>query len=329
MTQQATAAPIALSGAPIITQSASEQGEPTIEELSALLPEPTATTIDEDAAAATEALKPAEATEEAATEEPIVEPVAPVPDEALERAAKAAKVAREGSRRYAAQQAALAEQREAVQRSAREAEALRRENAAHLEREAAFKADPYKALKVNAGMTDADLAARALRENTPEAVTQRLQERLDASDARAAALEQRLANEQKAAQTARLVAQAEANFAKVADDATSYPELSQLTTDGQLDKAHLALRRMENRGHKTGHLTTEQIAEAAEMYIKLTRKEKAAAPAAPAAPAKAKPSGATLTNKQAQTRAVAPAAWDSLTEEQQLAHIAASLPEPT
>ncbi len=318
-----TGTPIALPG------SASEQGEPTIEELAALLPEPLPTTIDESAAEAKAALEPGEVAEAEVTaaEEPaVVDPVAPTEaDAAAERALAAAKVARAGSRRYAAQQEALRTQAAQVQQAAREAETLRQRvaQADALDRE--LKADPYKALK-GRGVTDVDLAARAMRENTPEAVTQRLQEQLDAERTARLALETRLENEQKAARQARVVAQAETDFTAIADDDAKYPELSQLTAEGQLANARLALARIERNGHTTGDLTTAQIAEAAERYIKMTRKAKAAAAAVVPAVAKAKPSGVTLTNRQAQTRAVAPAEWDSLTEDQQIAHLAATLP---
>jgi hypothetical protein len=310
---------------PVLT--ASEQGEPTVEELAALIDPATAAPLEPYATdLAPEAPKPAEPAT-AATDP--VESAADTAeaDAAHDRAQKAAARAREGSRRYAETQAALREQRAQVHRAAHDADVLRRENAAARQREAGLKADPYKALK-ELGMTDADLAARAMRENTPEAVTQRLADQLAEERAARVALETRLANERAASHQA----QAEATFTRVADDEASYPRLSQLATSAQLTVAKAALQQISRNGYDIGGLSDAQVAEACEAYLAPKRAAKvAAAPTRTAAPttSAAKPSGRTLTNAQAQTRVVAPASWDSLSEEQQLAHIAASLPEPT
>ena len=308
--------------------NASEAGEPTMEELAASLPEPSPETREEDAAAAKALLEPAEpAAEEpadptATTEPAPAAPVEPPADEALERAQKAAAKAREGSRRYAETQRMLAEQSARVQAAAREAAMLRERQAQYEAREATLKADPYKALK-DLGMTDADLATRALRENTPEAVTHRLEQALEQERNARVALEQRLAAQQQAAVAER----AQSEFIATATNAEDYPELAVRRPAVQLAAARAALAQIAANGHPTSHLTTEQIAEAAELWLAPTTpkaKPKAAEPVK-AAPAAAKPSGVTLTNKQAQTRAVAPAAWDSLSDEQQLAHLAAQL----
>ncbi len=319
MTQQATVTAPVITGAPILT--ASEQGEPTIEELAALLPTEEAPVLEPVALEGTEAepVEPAEAA-------PVVDPAAPTEaDAAAERANKAAAQARAGSKRYAATQEALREQAAQVQRAAREAEQLRRRvaQADALDRE--LKADPYKALK-GRGMTDADLAQRAMRENTPEAGMLRLQEQVEQERAARVALEGRLRSEREATQKAR----AEDAFTHLADDEAAYPRLSQLNADAQLDVASAALKRISANGYDIATLSDAQVAEACERYLAPKRAAKAAAVAPPAQVVRTtpKPSGKTLTNAQAQTRVVAPAAWDSLSEEQQLAHIAASLPEP-
>lgn len=327
MTQPA----IVVTGQPIIA-SAAEAGEPTMEELAALLPADVVEPVVEPVVEA----KPTEettATEEKPSAEAEVKPE-PVPaeaDAALDRAKAAAAKAREGSRRYAAMQEQQREAQAAVQRAAREAEQLRQENAAARAEREAYKKDPYKALK-DAGMTDRDLAERALRENTPEAVTQRLADELKAEREARQALENRLEQQATQARKAAQIAAAEAKFAQIADDETAYPQLSQLTTPAQLDVVRLALARIEANGHNPGVLNDAQVAEAAEKYLSMMRKagKTAAAPVPAAKPAStAKPSGKTLTNAQAQTRMVAPAEWDSLSDEQQIAHIAAALPDPT
>ena len=315
-------APVAAAVAASVPVAPVEQGEPTMEELAALvgdpLPEPVAeapavdTPVEE--AEAAPKVEPAEATEV---------------DAALERASKAAAKAREGSRRYAAMQEQQREAQAQVQRAAREAEQLRQENAAAKAREDGFKRDPYKALK-DAGMTDRDLAERALRENTPEAEMVRMRERIEASEARAAALEKKIADDQARAQAKADLAATQAEYIQHADNEASFPELSKLTSEAQLHWAVIALKRIEGNGHPTKHLSTAQIAEAAEKVLVASRKPGKTAAAAPAAkPPIAKTSGKTLTNAQAQTRTVAPANWDDLSDEQQMAHIAAALPEPT
>lgn len=326
----AVASPTVLSGEPIV---GSDGGEPTMEQLAALLP-------DADAAAPTVAEPPA--TEGEQTAEP-TEPTTedkpaeaapksdPAEDEALERAAKAAQKAREGSRRYAQTQEALRQQQAEVQRAAREAEQLRQENAAAKAREEALLKDPYKALK-DRGMTDRDLAERALRENTPEAVTERLANELKAEREARLALEQRIESEQAKAKAAAEKAATQAEYIQHADDANRFPELSQLTSKAQLHWAVLALQTIEANGYSTKGLAPAQVAEAAEKLLSMSRKPgktTAAAPAAKPAATGAKPSGKTLTNTMAQTRTVAPANWDDLSDEQQLAHIASSLPDPT
>ncbi len=313
-----TQAAIITAPAPVL--AASEQGEPTIEELSALLPSEAAAPVAEVAADGTE---------------PVVDPAAPVvdpvveaaataeADAAAERANKAAARAREGSRRYAATQAQLREQAAIVQRAARDAEQLRYENAQARQRDAELKRDPYKALK-GLGMTDADLAARAMRENTPEALLeQERQERISLAQ-KLEAMEQRLVNERKASHRA----QEEAKFTALADNEASFPRLSQLSATAQLAIVKAALSQVEANGYPTERMTNEQVAEICEQYLAPKRAPKAA-PVVPVVRTAPKPSGKTLTNALAQTRAVAPAAWDSLSEEQQLAHIAASLPDPT
>jgi hypothetical protein len=302
--------------------AASEAGEPTMEELVALVGDPLPDVAAAEPVATTEPVKTDEQAAAAAKPEPEV-------DAALERAKAAAAKAREGSRRYAAQQEALREQAAQVQRAAREAEQLRQENAAARAREEGFKKDPYKALK-DAGMTDRDLAERALRENTPEAEMARLREQVEASEAKRVALEARL--EKQAAQAAAAAERAatQAEYIQVADNEATCPELSKLTSEAQLHWAVIALNRITANGHETKGLTPAQVADAAERVLAASRKPGKTAPAvAKPAPAVAKSSGQTLTNRQAQTRMVAPAEWDSLSDEQQIAHIAAALPDPT
>ena len=330
MTQIAINAPVpaTLSAEPIIADA----GEPTMEQLAALLPEPEASA--EQTRAVVEAQAPK--TEEAAAEEPEVttKPEAPAEvDAALERAEKAAAAARAGSKRYAETQRQLQAQQAEVQRAAREAAQLRQENAAAREREADLQRDPYKTLK-DRGMTDADLATRALRENTPEAITQKLQERIEASEARAAALEQRLNDERAEAQRVATRARVQAEYQAAAKD-PSLLALALYKPGGQLTAAREALARISANGFDTSQLSPAQVAEAANEYIRqewlsdeqLKTLAGPRTPVAAKAPV-AKTSGKTLTNAQAATKTVAPAEWDTLTDEQQFAHMAAALGEP-
>ncbi len=329
MTQQAVAPVVA---APVAAPAA-EQGEPTMEELAALVGDP-----KEDPAAAAAPVVDAAKTETAESTDAVAEaaePAEPAPSEAdaaLERATKAAAKAREGSRRYAETQRQLSEQNARAQQVQREAEQLRQENAAARQREAAYKQDPYKALK-DAGMTDVQLAERALRENSPEAVVTRLQEELAAERAERRAFEQRL--EQRATEEREASArhQRTADFVSEADNETNYPRLSQLAPAVQLTMARDAVRQIaanmaNTPGFDVRRLSHAQVAEACELLLSPKRAAKqAAAQATETAqrPAVTKPSGKTLTNALAQTRTVAPAQWDDLTEEQQMAHMAANL----
>ncbi len=321
MTQQAVVVPSPVA----VAAPASAGGEPTIEELAELIPKPEAPALEE---IATEPAEAAPAETDAPVEEPKVEPAEA--DAALERATKAAARAREGSRRYAETQRQLAEQSHHAQQAAREAEQLRRENAAAKQREEALLKDPYKALK-DRGMTDVQLAERAMRENSPEAVVQQLKEQVEQERAARLQLEQRLEHDRVTAIRNERARVAQASFAAEADNEEAYPLLSQLNGDVQLTLAREALNRIKARGYDETRLTDAQVAEAAETLLKSKRAAKAAAAAAPAVvakPAVAKTSGKTLTNAMSQTRMVAPATFDDLSEEQQFAHLAASLPDP-
>lgn len=314
-----------------IAPPAAEAGEPTMEELVALVPELPPEPAEELVEVAAEGGEAPEGDAATAPETPADPATAVEPteaDAALERATKAAERARAGSRRYAETQRMLADQAHAHRQAAQEAEQLRRETAQMRQREQALKQDPYKALK-DLGMTDQQLAERAMRENSPEAATLRLAEELKEERAARMALEQRLVNEQREAAARTAAREAEAHFAQVADNEAAFPRLAQLSTEVQLTVARAALERIKANGYDVTRLSNEQIAEASEAYLAPKRPAKAVvAPAVITPKPLAKTSGATLTNKAAQTRTVAPATWDSLTEEQQLAHIAAGLPEP-
>ncbi len=321
MTQQAVVAPApaAAPPAPVVAAApASEGGEPTMEELAASMADPEAAApvapvVEAEAADAKDAEPAAEA-----------EPAAPSEaDAALERATKAAAKAREGSRRYKETQQRLAETNAIAERHAREAEQSRQELAAARQREAAYKQDPYKALK-DAGMTDVQLAERAMRENTPEAIVQKLQEELAQERSERRAYEQRMAEQAAEAREQAARQQRTAEFVSVADDEATFPRLSQLDADVQLTMARDVVRRCAAKGIDVKRLSHEQVAEECERLLTPKRAPTSAAAPTPR-PAVTKPSGKTLTNAAAQTRTVAPADWDSLTEEQQMAHMAAGL----
>lgn len=315
----ATSIPVAATAAPV-GPAASEAGEPTLEEIAASMAEPVAEVVVEPIV-----------TEEPATEaatEPVAATEPAEADAALERATKAAARAREGSRRYAETQRQLQESAQRTQHAAREAEQLRQENAQAKQREAAYKQDPYKALK-DAGMTDHQLAERAMRENSPEATLLRLQEQVEQERTARQALEQRLVSEREAVRAAEAQQRMESAFVAVADDEATYPRLAQLNSGAQLTVAQAALKQIRSNGYNTNGMSNAQVAEACEIYLAPKKGAKTTAAAPAVAKPVAKMSGKTLTNAQAQTRTVAPAAWDTLSEDQQLAHIAASLPEPT
>jgi len=332
-----TVAPAAPAAA-VSSALAAAVADPSIESLSSLIPdsailsdavdlpapaaESTADAADAAKVASPESEQPAEApkseTEAAAPE--------PVDTDALERAEAAAKRAREGSRRYREVLEAQQRQQAEAQRVAREAERLRRENEEARRFQEDLKKDPYAALK-GLGMTERDLAERALREGTPEAALHALAERVERAEQARAALENRLAQEQAA--TARK--QAESNFARVADNETAYPRLAQLTDRAQLVIARAALQQIADNGYDVTGFSDTDVAEACERYLAPKKGAAKAAPKSVVTPAPvptAKPITKTLTNAVATERAVQPRPWHELTDDEQIAQIAASLPDP-
>lgn len=325
----APAAPAAVAEA-----APSTGAEPSIDALASLIPD---TAIRADAAPAESSADVSDAVRlsqpaEGEPPAPAAEPAAPAPDtadtEALERAEAAAKRAREGSRRYREMLEAQQRQQAEVQRAAREAQRLRQENEEARRLRDDLTKDPYAALK-RLGMTDQDLAERALREGTPEAAIHALRENLEQERQARAALEGRL----EAERAATVRAQVEANFARVADNETSYPRLSQLSAQAQLAVAQAALRQISNNGYEVAGLSDDQVADACERFLS-PKKGKAAAPAPKlvekaAPPPTAKPVGSrTLTNAVATERAVAARPWHELSDDEQIAQIAASIPDP-
>ena len=263
---------------------------------------------------------PAETAETAAPPEPTVD------NEALERAEQAAKRAREGSRRYRDMLAQQDRVRQEAQRAAAEAAQARKEAEEARKVQEAWKKDPYNTLK-KLGMTDQELAERALREGTPEALIHQLNERLEQEAQARAALEQRLADER--AFMARQ--QAEQKFYSVADNETAYPRLSQLNATAQLAVAQAALQQIANNGYATSGLSDEQVAEACERFLTPKRGAKAASKPAPAAAPAAKPAPApakTLTNAVSTQRAAAPREWHEMSDDEQIAFIASQIPDP-
>ncbi|AKU93378.1 hypothetical protein AKJ09_00042 [Labilithrix luteola] len=314
-------------------------GEPTIESLAALLPDPVSA-APENTADAVDAAKlsnePVEGLAEgeapAAEAAPAEEPAPELNEdaEALARAEAAAKRAREGSRRFREMREAQEKSRMAEQRAAREAAQARKEAEEGRALRESLTKDPYKALK-GLGMTDEDLAERALREGTPEALLHEMREQVAAERAARLALEERLQNERAA--LARQTT--EQNFLRVADNEARYPQLSNLSPRAQLSAAREAIAQIVENGYDVAGLTDAQVALAAERYLAPKRALKADPPPAPrAAPppaAKAAPPQApapkTLTNAVTQERAVAARPWHELSEDEQIAQIAASLPD--
>lgn len=337
-----------VNGAPVVTPPA---GEPTFDELAALLPDNNAlpgaekantsladVTKPNDEAKAKEGESEEEKKAKEGEEEPEEEKEEDKEEsaeakEALERAEAAARKAREGSRRYRE----MLEQQRRVQmeaeRAAREAAEHRRraEEAARFQED--LRRDPYAALK-KLGMTDQELAERALREGTPEnelrTLLQQQQEALAAERQRREALEQRLEAERQA----QIRQQAEANFQRIADNEQAYPRLSQLAPAAQLAVAQAALQQIASNGYDPSVLDDEQVAEACERFLAPKKAPKSAPaqtrPAAPAAPAAAAPPKAsnTLTNAVSTTKASMTRPWEELSDDEQIAAIAASLPDP-
>jgi hypothetical protein len=330
--------PDALAIAPVdgATIVAPIAGEPSMEDLAALLPDPNAPAVALPGSERGNAPPPPQEAAKEGEQEKTEEPDAPdapaepaVDKEALERAEAAARKAREGSRRYREVLEAQSRVQAEAERAAREATEHRRraEEAARFQED--LRKDPYAALK-KLGMTDAELAERALREGTPEnelrTLLQQQQEALASERQRREALEQRLENERQAA----VRQQAEANFIRLADDERSYPRLSQLASSAQLAVAQAALQQIASNGYDVGGLSDTQVAEACEQFLAPKRAAKAEPKPAPAAapPPAARQATTTLTNAVSAQRATAPRPWEELSDEEQISAIAASLPDP-
>jgi colicin import membrane protein len=319
MSEALSIAPV--TGAPTISQPA---GEPSMADLAALLPDPSGEALPgaERGNIPSPPMhdEPAKAEDAAKAEEA----EAPVDTEALSRAEAAAKKAREGSRRYREALDAQRRVQAEAQRAAQEAAENRRraEEASRFQEE--LRRDPYAALK-KLGMTDQELAERALREGTPEnelrTLFQRQQEALEFERQRREQLEQRLESERQAA----VRQQAEANFHRLADDERAYPRLAQLAPTAQLAVAKAALQQIASNGYEVGSLSDADVAEACERFL-APKKAAKAAPAAPKAAAPPKSSG-TLTNSVTAARATAPRPWEELSDDEQIAAIAAALPD--
>lgn len=313
-------------------------GEPTIESLTALIPDSAvlaepAPSVDSSASPGADRTDVPAVPAEAAPAEAPAEAAAPAPDavdkEALERAEAAARRAREGSRRYREMQEAQRRQAADMQRQAEEVRraAAEAEQARRFQQELAK--DPYAALK-KLGMTDQDLAERALREGTPEAALARFQEEIRAEREARLALERQIQAEREEMSRH----QAEQKFFKVADNEESYPRLAQLNSSAQLAVVRAALQQIANNGYDVAGLSDEQVAEACEKFLAPKKGGKSAALSSganlkpPAPKPAAKTGSTTLTNAVSTTKAVASRPWHELTEDEQIAQIAAAMPDP-
>lgn len=256
---------------------------------------------------------------EAKAKEP---PPPEVDTEALERAEAAAQKAREGARKNRELREAQERQRQELQRAAREAEELRKQAEEYKRLQAELDADPYAALKKR-GMTEQELAERALREGTPEAALHAIREELKAEREARAALEQRLAAERQAA----AAEAARQKFHALADNEEAYPRLAALAHPAQLAIVQATLKQIADNGYETRGLTDEQVAAAAEKFLSPKNLKKAVAAAKTEAAPATKPAVKTLTNAVTSERAVAPRPWEELSDEEQIAQIAASLPD--
>jgi hypothetical protein len=313
--------------APVTVEASTGPSPAEVEALAALIPDTAIKGVD--VGTAVTSVSPQEKIQIEQPTEPTDAPPAEatktsdgVDTEALERAEAAAKRAREGSRRFREMQET--QQREAAQRQAvqREAERLRQEAEEYRKLKEDLDRDPYAALKAR-GMTEQALAERALREGTPEQAIHELNRKLERAEQARVALEQRLQLEREESNAR----QVEQNFLKVADNDERYPRLAQLNSAAQLAVVRASLQQIVNNGYEVSGLSDEQVAEACEKFL-APKKGKAATKLAPTAAA-AKPAPKTLTNAVATERAMAPKPWDELSDEEQIAQIAAMLPGPS
>jgi hypothetical protein len=237
----------------------------------------------------------------------------------IDRARAAAAKARESAGRNRQ----LMEQQKALERQTAQAQQriaqLQHENEQARRFQAQLAQDPYAALK-QLGMTEEQLAHRAVREGTPEAMIAKIQEQLRQERAERIALESRLVEEKRAI----AVRQGENAFVQLTADDSKYPHLSELPPRTVLLLAKAEVESLVAQGYDVSDFPDADLAKLVEHNL-ATGKRKKAPPAgtqdAQSKPGQKAPPARTLTNSLGSRKASMPPNFDSLSQDEQFAHL--------
>ena len=234
----------------------------------------------------------------------------------VDRAKAAAARARDSAgrnRQLMEQQKVLARQNAAAQERIHALQA-QNEQAARFQQQLAQ--DPYAALK-QLGMTEEQLAHRAVREGTPEALIEKVQRQLAEERQARIALENRLVNERQ--QIA--LRSAENAFVQLTSDDSKFPLLSELPAKTVLLLAKSATEELVAQGYDVSDFPDSDLCALVEHKLKEGRRGKKAA-AQPPPEAKPKPPPVrTLTNALGTSKHSMPSDFDSLSQDEQFAHL--------
>jgi len=262
---------------------------------------------------------PRDGSEEAAEGTPSDEEVAKAAADAalspLDRAKAAAAKARESAgrnRQLMDAQKVLSRQNQAAQQRIHALQA-QNEQAARFQQQLAQ--DPYAALK-QLGMTEEQLAHRAVREGTPERMIENVQRQLAEERQARLALENRLVTERQNI----ALRQAETAFVQLTSDDSKFPLLSELPAKTVLLLAKSATEELVAQGYDVSDFPDADLCALVEHKLKEGRRGKRAA--APPPEAKPKPPPIkTLTNSLGTAKHSMPSNFDSLSQDEQFAHL--------
>lgn len=276
----------------------------------------------------TAATPPAEATENTVAASGEASEAAPPPD-VLDAAGRAAKKAREDARRHREREAQANQTAAQVAAIKRENERLAQENKSFHEWRQGLSKDPYAALK-QLGMTEEDLARRAITAGSPEEKIAQLHAQIEQERKDRKELEDRWNREK----TDQIRSNAQKQLVEAANDEAKFPLLSQQPDEVIINQAYVTLQKIQSTIDPatglpvdTSKMTYDDICYVLERLweVKHSSKKKTAAsnskepvttPKESAAPEK-KPSTNTLTNKLTSQKFVLPKNFEQLSDREQ------------
>lgn len=266
---------------------------------------------------------PRDGSEQAAEGSPTEEEAAAAAAEAalspLDRAKAAAAKARESAgrnRHLMAQQKNLARQNAAAQQQIAQ---LQHQNEQARRFQQQLAQDPYAAMKA-LGMTEEQLAHRAVREGTPERMIEKVQQQLHEERAARIALENRLVAERQNV----AVKQGEVKFLQesLKDE---YPNLAEMPERLVLTMAKSEVEELTAQGYDLSDFPDADLCALIEHRLATGKRKKAAPAVAPGAkpPVPPKPGAkpVTLTNGLGAKKYTMPANFEQLSQDDQFAHL--------